>query len=163
MYSSGSESDSEYSESSEGEDEKQRIVSHASASSLDLPQLAEYVKKWTILDHQLKIVYEKTKKMREYKSQLGKAIIEYMENHQKRKNKIHITNGELSLYEKKEYRPLTFAFIEKSLTEIIPDPTHVDFIIEYLKEKRSVKYTTEIRRKMYAPTASSDSAIDNRI
>ncbi len=171
--SGSSESDSDsYSESDDSSEMEQPIVQRTSVSTLapasapapsiarahaplpGLNQLAEHVKKWTILDHQLKIVYEKTKKMREYKTQLGKEIIEYMENRQKLKSKIQITNGELSFYEKKEYGPLTFAFLEKSLAEIIPDKTHVDFIMEYLKQKRSVKCTTEIRRKMHTPPPS---------
>jgi hypothetical protein len=113
---------------------------------LTQPQLVENVKKWTLLDSQLKIVYEKTKKMREYKSKLGKEIIQYMESKNKLKAKIQITNGELSFYEKKEYTPLSYSYIETCLAEIIRDKSQVRFIMEYLKEKRNIKTKTEIRR-----------------
>jgi hypothetical protein len=109
-------------------------------------QFVENVKKWVLLDSQLKIVNEKTKKMREYKSQLGTEIIQYMEMKNKLNTRIQITDGELSFYSKKDYAPLTFSYIEKCLAEIITDKSQVDFILEYLKTNRNIKNTTEIKR-----------------
>jgi hypothetical protein len=36
--------------------------------------------------------------------------------------------------------------LEKCLAEIIPEKEKVQYIIKYLKEKREVKRTTELRR-----------------
>ena len=124
-------------------------------------QLVENVKKWTLLDSQLKIVYEKTKKMREYKSKLGKEIIQYMESKNKLKAKIQITNGELSFYEKKEYTPLSYSYIERCLAEIIRDKSQVRFIMEYLKEKRNIKTKTEIRRTYQKQNMDAVDTIQN--
>ena len=57
-----------------------------------------------------------------------------------------ITDGELRIYEKKDYSPITFGYIEKCLAEIIPDKSQVDFIIDHLKEKREITISKEIRR-----------------
>jgi hypothetical protein len=61
-------------------------------------------------------------------------------------NKIEINGGELAIYEKKEYSSLTFGYIEKCLAEIISDKSQVDYIIHYLKEKRTVEMVLDIRR-----------------
>ena len=105
----------------------------------------DHVKRWTTIDTQQKIIHEKTKKLREMKNESGEYICKYM-----KENNIHqkivITDGELKLYEKKEYSPLTFGYIETCLAEIIPDKSHVDFIIHHLKEKREITTSQDIRR-----------------
>ena len=59
---------------------------------------------------------------------------------------IKISDGELRIYEKKEYSPLTYSYIEKCLAKIIPDETHVEYIIQYLKENREVTINQDIKR-----------------
>ena len=95
-------------------------------------QFIENVQKWVLIDNQLKIVNEKTKKMREMKNSLSEDICKYMNDNNLINKKIGITNGELRIVEKKDYSPLTYGYIEKKLEEIIPDKSHVEFIIQYL-------------------------------
>ena len=105
----------------------------------------DHVKRWVTIDSQQKIINEKTKKLRELKGQSSEFICNYM-NENNVQPKILITDGELRIYEKKEYSPITFGYIEKCLAEIIPDKSQVDFIIEHLKEKREITISKEIRR-----------------
>jgi len=108
-------------------------------------QFIENVQKWVVLDNQLKIVNEKTKKMREMKHSLSENICNYMKENDMINKKIGITNGELKVVEKKEYSPLSYGYIEKCLEKIIPNKEHVDFIINYLKENREITITQEVR------------------
>ena len=62
------------------------------------------------------------------------------------KQKITITDGQLSFYEKKDYTPLTYGNVEKCLGELIPDKKQVEYIIQYMKEHREVQTNTDIRR-----------------
>lgn len=64
-------------------------------------QFIENVKNWVIMDSQMKIINEKTKKIRESKHQLSDSICEYMKESNLLENKIGITDGELRIYEKK--------------------------------------------------------------
>jgi len=66
-------------------------------------QFIENVKTWVLMDSQIKIINEKTKKIRESKHQLTESICEYMKESNLLENKIGITDGELRVYEKKEY------------------------------------------------------------
>ena len=105
----------------------------------------ENVKKWVICDQQLKLIKEKTDKIRDTKHVLGSAICTYMDENNLSQNEIEITDGKIKIYEKKEYSPLTFSYIEQTLAKIIPDKSHVQFIIQYLKDNRELKTSTDLK------------------
>jgi hypothetical protein len=109
-------------------------------------QFIENIKNWVIMDSQIKIINEKTKRIRESKHQLTESICEYMKESNLLENKIGITDGELRIYEKKEYSPLSYTYIEKSLAEIIHDKKQLDYIIQYLKQKREITTSLDIKR-----------------
>ena len=94
----------------------------------------------------MKLINEKTKKLREHKSTLTSQIVSHMEKNNLQNSKIEITDGLLKLYNKKEYSPLTYGYIEKCLANIISDKSHVDYIIQYLKDNREIKSEIDIRR-----------------
>ena len=112
-------------------------------------QFVENIQKWVILDKQLKLVNEKTKEIRENKHRLTNDICDYIQNKNLSSTKIEISDGELKMYEKKEYSPLTFTYIEESLAKILTDKSQVDYIIEFLKKNREVKSSVDIRRTLY--------------
>ena len=60
--------------------------------------------------------------------------------------KIGIHDGELKMHEKKEYSPLSFTFLEEHLGKIVHDSNQLHSILEYLKEQREVKMSSEIKR-----------------
>jgi len=106
----------------------------------------ENVQKWVILDKQLKIIHEKTKDIRENKQQLTEEICTYIKNKNMTNTKIEISDGELKMYEKKDYSPLTFTYVEESLAKILSDKSQVEYIIQYLKSNREIKSSVDIRR-----------------
>jgi hypothetical protein len=108
-------------------------------------QLINDVQRWVLADTQLKQLTEKIKQMREVKSAANENIMLYMKQTNYNGN-IKISDGELRIYEKKEYSPLTYSYIEKCLAKIIPDETHVEYIIQYLKENREVTINQDIKR-----------------
>ena len=94
--------------------------------------------------YQLKTINEKTKKIREIKQSLSTQICQYIEN-KNLPNKIKIQNGELRTFDKNEYSPLTYNYIETSLKQIIKNPDQVDYIIQHLKNNREIKTSKDIR------------------
>jgi hypothetical protein len=115
------------------------------SKTISTESLVDCVQKWVLLEGKLKEVNDKIKQMREMKQDLGKKITTYMKENELNSS-IEISDGELKLYEKKEYTNLSFGFIEKHLKEIIKDEKQVDFIITYLKSKRETNVVTEIKR-----------------
>jgi hypothetical protein len=112
-------------------------------------QFVENIQKWVILDKQLKLINEKTKEIRENKHRLTNDICGYIQNKNLSTTKIEISDGELKMYEKKEYSPLTFTYIEESLAKILTDKSQVDYIIEFLKKNREIKSSVDIRRTLH--------------
>ena len=109
-------------------------------------ELIEKVQKWVILDSQLKIVNEKTKQMREMKSQLNSQICDYMTAQNMAHNTITISDGELRIHEKKEYSSITFGYVERCLAELIKDKAQVNYIMQYLKDNREISTCSDIKR-----------------
>jgi hypothetical protein len=109
-------------------------------------QFIDNVKQWVLLDSQLKIINEKTRKVREAKHRLNDEICEYMKKNSLTQNKIGISDGELRIVEKKEYPPLSYGYIERTLAEIIPDKQQLDYLIQYLKDNREITTVLDIKR-----------------
>lgn len=109
-------------------------------------QFADDIKKWVAIDTQLKMVNERTKQIREMKQDLHTNIHKYMEKNGILDKKIGISDGELRIVEKKEQTQLSYGYIERCLGQIIQEKSQVDYIIQYLKEKRDTHVVTEIRR-----------------
>ena len=104
------------------------------------------VQKWVVLDSQIKLANDKIKQLRDSKNQLTSRICIFVDNHNMRDTKLEISDGNLKVYDKKEYSPITFAYIETSLDKIIPNKEHVAYIIKYLKDNREITTISDIRR-----------------
>jgi flagellar basal body P-ring protein FlgI len=97
----------------------------------------------------LKLIHEKTKEIRENKNKITHDICNYIQNKNLTNTKIEISDGELKMYEKKEYSPLTFSYIEDSLSKIITDKSQINYIIQFLKQNREIKSSVDIRRTLH--------------
>ena len=109
-------------------------------------ELIENIQKWTLVDAHLKKILEKVKEYREIKTTLSQSVCKYLQENNLQNTKIDITNGQIKIYEKKDYSPLKFTYVEECLAKIIPDKSHVEYIITYLKENREIKTSSELRR-----------------
>jgi len=59
---------------------------------------------------------------------------------------IQISDGKLKFVQLKETQPLTFKYLETCLKEIIKNEEQVNKIVDYIKNKREVKYVADIKR-----------------
>ena len=114
-------------------------------SEADKLQFSENINKWMLADKQLQMYNEKIKSLRETKAQMSRNIIEYMENKNIANNKIKFKTGELCLHTKKDYSPLTFTYVESCLTKAIDNPSDVQYIMQLLKNNRSVKESQDVK------------------
>ena len=120
----------------------------------DKSQFVENIQKWVSLDNQLKIINEKMKKARIYKNELIDQITNYAVYNELQDRKIEISDGELRFYDKKDYQPITFSYIEDCLHHLITDERHVEYIMKYLRENRKITVSKYIRR-IYKNRAAS--------
>ena len=117
-------------------------------------KFVENIKKWVMIDSQIKLINERVKKAREIKHGLLEEINTYVTENNIENTKIEISDGELRFYEKKEYQPITFGYLEDSLGKVISDKKQVDFIVNYLRENREIKISKDIRRNYKNRSAS---------
>ena len=104
------------------------------------------IQQWVSLDNQLKKINETTKDLRQKKNILETSIIEKANTSNLQNATVKISDGRLRFVNTKTPEPLTFKYLEKSLTEIIKNEEQVKQIINYIKEKRETKEVPEIKR-----------------
>jgi len=109
-------------------------------------EFIENVKKWVAMDSQIKLINEKMQKIRFVKREVLEEIVKYVDSNQLKNAKIEITDGDLKFFEKKEYTPLSYSYLEKCLTHIVTDPKQVEYIMRYIKDNREIKSSVDIRR-----------------
>jgi hypothetical protein len=106
----------------------------------------ENIQKWVLLDNQLKVLNEKIHEVRDKKSQLLDSITEYAEKNKLMDANIQISDGKLKFTKTRISEPLTFKYLEKSLSNIIRNEAQVKQIIEYVKNNREIKIVPEMKR-----------------
>ena len=104
------------------------------------------IQQWVQLDNQLKQINEKTKELREKRSVLEENITAYALINNLSNTTVQISDGKLRFSETKVTEPLTFKYLEKTLSEVIKNESQIKLIMEHIKQKRSVKIVPEIKR-----------------
>lgn len=110
------------------------------------------IQKWVMLDNQIKVYNDKIKQLREEKNAIGAIALQQAEINGHKESVIQITDGRLRFTETRVTEPLSFRYINESLTDIIPNPETRDKIINCLKENRGHKIVPELKR--YSNTGS---------
>jgi hypothetical protein len=104
------------------------------------------IQQWIAIDNQMKIINDKHKELRDKKQSLSNQINSYVETKQLSNSTINISDGKLKFINVKDTQQLTFKYLETCLGEIIKNEEQVKKIVDYIKNKREVKYVPEIKR-----------------
>ena len=104
------------------------------------------IKQWVQLDNQLKELNQQTRDLREKRNSLEKTITTYAASNNLSSSTIQISDGKLKFSNARVPEPLTFKYLEKTLSEIIKNENQVKLIIEHIKQKREVRIVPEIKR-----------------
>jgi seryl-tRNA synthetase len=104
------------------------------------------IQQWVQLDNQLKQINEKTKELREKRNSLEQNITKYASSNNLSNTTVQISDGRLKFANTKVPEPLTFKYLEKTLSEVIKNESQVKLIMEHIRQKREVKVVPEIKR-----------------
>ncbi len=108
-------------------------------------EFVDAIRQWVILDKQMQVVNEKSREIRGKRTAMGDRLCEFMEDQNIADKPIKVKNeGEIHCIERKKYSPLTFSYIEERLAEIIEDDDQVDYIMNYLRERREISIHLEL-------------------
>ncbi len=106
----------------------------------------ENIKKWVLIDNQIKSFNEKNKQLRDDKNAIEEFILSYAESNKLTNATINITGGKLRFVNTKQSQPLTMKYVEECLSKCISNTAHVGQIMQLIKDSREVKQTTDIKR-----------------
>jgi ferritin len=105
-----------------------------------------YIQQWVGIDNQMKLLNDKIKELRDKKNNITEQINTLIVTSELSNTSVKISDGQLKFIKVKETQPLTFKYLENCLSEIIKNEEQVKKIIEYIKNKREVKYVSDIKR-----------------
>jgi seryl-tRNA synthetase len=108
--------------------------------------LENQIQQWVQLDNQLKQIKDKTNELREKRNMLEKNITDYVSSNNLSNATVKINDGKLKFANTKVPEPLTFKYLEKTLSEVIKNENQVKLIMEHIKQKREIKIIPEIKR-----------------
>lgn len=104
------------------------------------------IKQWVQLDNEIKLLNDRTKDLRERRNTLEKNITTYAASNNLSSSTVQISDGKLKFANTKVPEPLTFKYLEKTLSEVIKNESQVKLIVEHIRQKREVKVVPEIKR-----------------
>jgi seryl-tRNA synthetase len=106
------------------------------------------IQQWVTVDNEMRNLNEKIKILRDSRNKLSENIIDYANNKNlaTANSVIKISDGKLKFVNTKIQEGLTFKYLEKSLAEIINNPSQLKLIVEHLKNNRTTKTVQEIKR-----------------
>jgi PP-loop superfamily ATP-utilizing enzyme len=87
------------------------------------------IQQWVQLDNQLKQLNDKTKELREKRNSLEQNITTYASSNNLSNATVNIGNGKLKFVNTKVQEPLTFKYLEKTLSEVIKNENQVKLIM----------------------------------
>lgn len=106
----------------------------------------QQIQQWVTIDNQMKILNDKMKELRDKKHNISEQINSHVETSQLSNASVKINDGQIKFIKVKETQQLTFKYLESCLSEIIKNEEQVKKIVEYIKNKREIKYIPEIKR-----------------
>ena len=108
--------------------------------------LENQLKEWVSIDDKLHIMNESIKELRAKRTNLTTSIQNSLVNRNLHNTKIPLGDGHIKLVNTRINEPLTFAYLEKSLHGIILNEQQIRVIIDHVKNNRSSKTITELKR-----------------
>jgi hypothetical protein len=106
----------------------------------------QQIQQWVSIDNKIRLLSDQIKELREKRTKLSENLNDYAKENNLSNATIQISDGKLKFASTKVQSPLTFKYLEKSLSEIIKNENHVKHIIEHIKNNREIKTLHEIKR-----------------
>jgi hypothetical protein len=115
--------------------------------------IEDKIKKWVMLDNQVKQLYNKMQLLKNEKNELTNSLIEHFDNANKKYPIINISDGKLSFVEVKQPNALSYKFLEQCLIDYFKSNSNnndvnnnIKVILELIKSKRTYTLNKTIKR-----------------
>jgi len=108
--------------------------------------LEDNIKKWVLLDNDIKALTEKIKQLKHDKNSYNANILDYISRNDLDNVTIKISDGKLKFIDVNCAQPLTYKFIYECLCKYFEDNETIVNVIKFIKSERVIKTTKEIKR-----------------
>ena len=111
-----------------------------------MSDFSEQIKNWVQLDNKVKVLNEELRTLRGKRNNLTNNIYDYATANNLEHAVIQISDGKLKFQNTRVTQSLTLKFIKECLEECLGNSVNTDEILEFIKSKREIKYTNDIKR-----------------
>ena len=113
--------------------------------------IEDKIKKWVMLDNQVKQLYNQMQLLKDEKNELTNSLINHFDNANKKYPIINISDGKLSFVEVKQPNALSYKFLEQCLIDYFKTNANgannnIKVIMELIKSKRTYTLNKTIKR-----------------
>ena len=115
--------------------------------ALQTTELSQKLQSYLNIDAELQELAERQKALREQKHLLQDSIVELMKSNNLETRTIKLSGRQINLVPRKQYSGITFGYLDKTLGELIQDPDQKSYVLQYLKDHRTMKEVHELRVK----------------
>ena len=106
----------------------------------------EAIKNWVSTDNEIKERTGELKNLRSARNQYQEYILDHVTDNNMAHKTVQISDGTLRFQNCKVIAPLTFKFITQCLNDCISDEGQVKQLVNYIKQRRTIKYVPEVKR-----------------
>jgi hypothetical protein len=106
----------------------------------------EAIQNWVAIDNEIKERTVELRNLRSERSQHQENILDHVTTNNMAHKTVQISDGNLRFQNCKVTAPLTFKFITQCLNDCISDEGQVKQLVNYIKQRRAVKYVPEVKR-----------------
>jgi hypothetical protein len=108
--------------------------------------LNDTVSKWITIDNRIQELSAELKQLKNDKNILDLSLINYAKNNNLENATVKVNNNKMKFSVTKTSEPITFKYLERNLGNIIKNEDQLHKTIDYLKEKREVKYNYNVKQ-----------------
>lgn len=105
------------------------------------------IKKYVILDNEIKEISNRLKNLRQEKNIYNEKIINYIEDNELEEATIKINDGKLNFVNTQQNQILTFKYLEICFNKFFKNQPEISkLLLTFIKNEREIKYIKEIKR-----------------
>ena len=112
-------------------------------------QFTNGMKQWIQMDMKIAELFKSIREIREKKKAVEEQLVNYMASNELTNTSIKLLNQKVSYTQETSYSSLSFKFLDSVLLEFFKnDQDKVDEIILFIRDRRSKKMSTGLKRKV---------------
>jgi hypothetical protein len=112
--------------------------------ALETTTFTQNIKKLLTVEDEIQLLQDQLKELRKQKQKSEEEIMRTMIERNWHDRSIDVGKYILSIAEKKHYSSMSYSYLEKTLSQIIPDKAQIEYVMKYLKDHRELKIRHEV-------------------